>query len=196
MNDSQRLDVKIRFQPYPHHQLGQVLLYLDRRGYDRTKEAEKLFISRFLPFALHEQEDLSGNDRQAAIQTAQDCMIQMSGAAQAIQAMYQLPTPVSPPTPQAEALSQAYECIAYLSSVIHTMQAVYRLPLPMHTGRPIPPGSSLSPGLRAALNGQGLRSVDADGLDEDLDDEELESEQKRETQPDQDQNEFLKMFGV
>jgi hypothetical protein len=196
MTDPKRMDVKIRFQPYPHHQLGQVLLYLERRGYDRIKEAEKLLISRFLPFALKEQSEQQDVDRQAATHIAHECMSQLSGAIQAIREIYQLQPPIPASTPNAEALSRAYECIGQLSGVIQSIQEIYQLQPPACAAKQILPGSLLSPGSGSALNGNDSKSVDHSELSEDPDGEELEPEQQRKTKRDPIQNDFLRMFGA
>jgi hypothetical protein len=113
MKNTDRLNLRIRFQPTPQSHLGQVLEYLKRRGYDIDREVKALLIVQFLPFALRDKLE-SETDRRAALLIAHDCIGQLSGMVQAIQAIYQVPFPLFPAQPptQAVPVSAVPEAIA------------------------------------------------------------------------------------
>jgi hypothetical protein len=133
MTEPKRMDIRIRFQPYPHHQLGQTLLYMQLRGYDPTQEAENLLISRFLPFALKEQIERDP-DCPSAAYVAQVCIGRLSGTIQAIREVYQLQPSTAGVPSNTEALAIAHECIGQLSGVIQSIQALYQLQPPARLG--------------------------------------------------------------
>lgn len=94
MTNFDRLDEKMRFQPFSDSQLGQTILYMRHRGYDLSQEAEDLLIARFLPFALREQSETPA-DLQAATHIACNCIGKLSGIIQAMREAYQL-QPLTP----------------------------------------------------------------------------------------------------
>jgi hypothetical protein len=90
MTNSDRKNIRIRFQPSPDSQLGQVLEYMHLRGYDLNKEAGDLLIARFLSFALKEEIE-TPEDLQAAKNMASDCIGKLTGFIYSIREAYQLP---------------------------------------------------------------------------------------------------------
>jgi hypothetical protein len=119
MTNPQRINERIRFQTTVDTPLGQTMAYLRLKDYDLKREAEKLLVSRFLPFALTLGESgATSVHLQASTHVAYDCISQFAGIIQMIREVYQL-QPVHPSTfPSPDSLSIAYQ----LSEAIQMMR--------------------------------------------------------------------------
>jgi hypothetical protein len=119
MTNPQRINERIRFQTMVDTPFGQTMAYLRFKDYDLKREAEKLLISRFLPFALMPREpSKTGIDLSISTHIAYDCISHLSGIIQTIREVYQL-QPAHPSTfPSPDSLSIAYQ----LSEAIQLMR--------------------------------------------------------------------------
>jgi hypothetical protein len=123
------------------------MTYLRFKDYDLKREAEKLLISRFLPFALaSEIAGEQGTDLSMSTHIAYDCISHLSGVIQIIREVYQLQPAHSLTFPSPDALSIAYQ----LSEAIQMMRQISIVP-PLHSA----PQSSP---VVVAPNGQALSS--------------------------------------
>jgi hypothetical protein len=119
MTNPQRINERIRFQTTVDSPLGQTMAYLRFKDYDLKREAEKLLISRFLPFALMPRElGETGIDLSISTHIAYDCISHLSGIIQTIREVYQLQPAHPSAFPSPDSLSIAYQ----LSEAIQIMR--------------------------------------------------------------------------
>jgi hypothetical protein len=147
MTNPQRINERIRFQTTVDTPFGQTMAYLRFKDYDLKREAEKLLISRFLPFALMPRKTgESGIDLSISTHIAYDCIGHLSGIIQTIREVYQL-QPAHPSTfPSPDSLSIAYQ----LSEAIQIMRQSSSI-----QSFPVQPSPQSSP-VVATPNGQAL----------------------------------------